>query len=65
MRCMRNPFWRPDPFAFSRGGFISGWDKPDVKGELTPKFFEAVDKEHNRRRGKGMYLGLRRPAEAT
>lgn len=65
MRSVKNPFWRPDPFAFSREGYISGWDKPDVKGELTPKFFEAVEKEHNRRRERGMYLGMRKPAEAT
>lgn len=66
-RCGRNPFWKPDPFAFARGGYIS-WPEnspPSTKGELTSKFFEAVEKEHARRREAGMYLGMRKPAEAS
>jgi len=62
-RCIRNPFWKPDPYTFSREGYID-WPEnspADTKGELTSKFFEAVEKEHNRRRERGMYLGMKKP----
>jgi len=52
----RCPFFRPDPFAFARGGFITEWLDGDAssKGELTPKFFEAVSREWERRERLGL-----------
>jgi len=47
----RNPFWRPDPGAFAASGYIDGWQHgPASKGTLTPRFFNALDAEHARRR---------------
>lgn len=54
----RNPFWRPDPIAFDRAGFLVGWGEgrndADQKGTLTPKFFAAVRAEWDRRAERGM-----------
>jgi hypothetical protein len=40
-----NPFWKPDPHAFSRLGYITRWHEgPEAKGLLTEKFFAGLQK---------------------
>ena len=49
-----NPFWRPDPVTLWSKGFIEGWmeNHPHKKGKLTDKFFEAIERERERRKSK-------------
>ena len=47
---MSNPFWNIDITGFCNDGFIEGWDVQgpegaDLPGTLTPKFFEALERQ--------------------
>ena len=50
----RNPFWRPDHYAFNEGRYIDGWcEVPEAKGELTQKFHEAIERRAQKDRERG------------
>lgn len=48
----RNPFWRPDPMAFWRAGFITEWDRDaTARGTLTTTFFAGLARRYTTPRG--------------
>lgn len=51
-----NPFWRPDPLDFAARGYITNWSRADTKGELTPKFHEALWKRAQLDRELGQHV---------
>jgi len=39
-----NPFWRPDPMALVKDGFVEGWTEVDDPGRVTEKFLQAMER---------------------